>query len=1077
MLSLFQSNQMGVLAEVFCARAPEGRDPFEPLTVIVQSLGMGQWLKMQLAEHHGIAAQVDAVLPANFLWGLYQKLVPGARDLRESPFDREQLAFRIMRLLKGAELSPAVSSYLAGEGDGDLLRYQLSEQLAGLFDQYLLYRPQWMQDWREPVTKGSAVSEQERWQRKLWRLLVADLPEAERHLDRASLHLQAMAAFRAGEVGPAQLPGRLAVFGLSTMPPLQLEALQAIGGVTDVDIYFLNPCQHYWGDIVSPKDMAKRSVRALLQGAGQGQPLTDDDYLEIGNPILSSFGKQGREFLEMLLELDSLHTVEHFAPDEADGALARVKQEIFNLEFGEEFGSGLTPSPQPLPDNRSIQLHSCHSRLREVEVLRDQLLHILASDRSISLSDIIVMVPNVSDYAPLVQTVFGDPLHYRISDRSQPEEAPLLASFLQLLALPHSRFTAAEVLDLLESPAIARQFDLDEEELAQLAIWVSELAIRWEVDGEAKVSHWQLPAADNNTWRFGLDRLLLGFARAATEGVWEGVLAHDISPQETELVGKLAHIIDLLAEYRDQFTQPRTISDWQLLLDKLLGQFFHPVQEEVLEVTAIREALQALVNAASEAGQEEQISFGLISYLLTTQLGSKTSGAGFMSGGITFATLVPMRSIPFKVVCLLGMNDGEYPRDKRPLSFDLLQEEHRKGDRSRKLDDRYLFLEALLSAQDIFYVSYIGLGIRDNEPKPPSVLVTEWQAYLQAIFTGFEPMEHPLQPFSAKHYAGDAYQSYSQVWHTDEVGSEPEAPFVKKALAADEELRLTSAAQLGQFLSHSGRFFLQQRLGVYFDQDELAPSDTEPFALDQLERYQLADSALTALLNKRDMDNWRATQIASGLVMPGDLGEEQLEPQISLAEGIANKVDEYRRGELREVSGEWSDGQDSLFYRLENIYGDLLLSYRAGGINARYLLAAYLRHLLGGVKGEALRTVCIGKKDKRDVEVISLRPLDADECHSRLCELTQLFRQGTRQPLLLAPALCRTYAEQLAKSDDGVMALSRARTSWEADLPGAEQHDPYWARLFEVPRDLDKTFTTNASNIWLPLLGAQEDAG
>ena len=1079
MLNLFQSNQMEALAGIFCERAAaqgqmEGADPFTPLTIIVQNFGMGQWLKMRLAAHGGIAANVRALLPAQFLWQLYRGLVADARPHSESPFARERLAFRIMRLLKGPALAPAVTRYLQGDGDEDLRRYQLSDKLAGLFDQYLVYRPGWMQDWRAPATGTKREARpHEAWQRELWRRLLADLPAAERHLDRASLHQKAMAALKQGKPLDPSLPQAITVFGLSTMPPMQLEALQALGERAQVDLYFLNPCEHYWGDLVSQKDKARRSVRSLLKDKGEGRALADDDYLELGNPILSSLGKQGREFFEMLTEVDGIQSIERFAAPTEDTALAWVKQDILGLAFGGVFGAGASPEPRPLPEPDSLQVHICHSRLREVETLRDRLLHLIAKRPDITLSDIIVMAPDMASYAPLVQAVFGDPLHYRISDRSHPEESPLLASFLQLLALPHSRFTAAEVLDLLESPAVARRFALSEADLALVAVWVRELAIRWELDGKAKADHWQLPPASGNTWRFGMDRLLLGFARAASQGVWQGMLAQEISPQEAELVAKLAAILERLGRCRQELSDARPLADWRRLAQALLDDFFDPREEEVLEAERIREALDALATAGEAAACAEALSFSLFRHLMATQLDRPQTGAAFLSGGITFATLVPMRSIPFKVVCLLGLNDRDYPRDRHPLSFDLMQGQHQKGDRSRKLDDRYLFLEALLSAQEVFYLSYVGRGVRDNEPKPPSVVVAEWRAYLEAIFTGFAPMEHPLQPFSPRLYAGDARQSFSPVWQRSQAGRREEPPFIAQPLPPDPALAPSSAAQVSRFLAHSARHFLQQRLGVYFEQEALELGDAEPFSLDPLARYQLADRALAALVAGQGLDAWQETQLATGRVMPGDLGRAQLAGPLDLAQRIHATVAKYAQGEPRQIAGDWQDGEDSLHYRLDGIHGDWLLDYRAGAIRARHLLAAYLRHLLAGAAGETLATLCIGR-DGDQVAELSFRPLPAGDCHERLRQLTRLYREGSCKPLLLAPELCRSYAQALIDGGDEEAALAKAAAGWQKDRQrsqaGSEAMDSYWTRLFTVPEDLNAEFAANARQVWLPLL-------
>ncbi|MBT5444979.1 MAG: hypothetical protein HOK91_19550, partial [Gammaproteobacteria bacterium] len=361
MLNLFQSNQMSELARAFCARNTLFNDPFEPLTVVVQSFGLGQWLKLQLSDYHGISSNVDCILPATFLWKLYQSLIPETQLLNESPYDRHRLTWRIMRLLKeNPGLASEIDTYLAGAGDKDLRLHQLAAELALLFDEYLMFRPDWILQWQN---QRRELTGHEAWQADLWSIIQDDL-QGNQGLHRATLHqrvLQSLARQSNSQQSNATRK-RISIFGLSTLPPLQLQTFEALAESTEVDIYFLNPCAHYWGDIVSEKDKARRSVRSLLS---TDEPLIDEDYLEVGNPLLSSLGKQGREYLELLLESNQVHSEELFLDLEEATALDVVKNDILNLTFGGEFGAECQPIPRQFNDT-SIQIHICHSRLREV---------------------------------------------------------------------------------------------------------------------------------------------------------------------------------------------------------------------------------------------------------------------------------------------------------------------------------------------------------------------------------------------------------------------------------------------------------------------------------------------------------------------------------------------------------------------------------------------------------------------------------------------------------------------------------------------------------------------------------------
>ncbi len=1064
MLNLFQSNQMTALAGAFCDRNDTvSADPFVPMTVIVQSFGLGQWLKLQLAEHHGIAANIDCKLPATFLWQLYQCLMPELKHLRESPYERHRLIWRIMRLLRSNPgLSGAVKSYLDAPGDADLRLYQLASELTLLLDEYLMYRPDWVHQWTSGA--GEALGH-EQWQRDLWNLVQTDLRDSN-YLHRAELHQRAISCL----AGDVELPWqRLSIFGLSTMPPLQLETFRAISHLCEVDIYFLNPCEHYWGDIVSPKDLARRSIRGLI---ATDETITDEDYLEIGNPLLSSLGKQGREMLEMLLETPEFQSHELFTPSDTDTALGFVKNDVLALTFGGEFGFGEMPPERPQPDD-SLQVHICHSRMREVEVLKDQLLRQIRKDPSIRLSDILVMVPDISEYAPYVHSVFSRELTYRLADTSTIDQSTVLTTFLTLMKLPESRFSGPQVMDLLEVPAIMRKLELLPEDLETISYWINGAGIRWELDGASKAEFWSLPTEEQNSWRFGLDRLLLGFALDEQEDAWQNILPFNIEPSETFLLGRLCDFIDLLASYREKLNVSHTATEWLSLITDLTADFFAPDGNENLDVSQLLEVTEGLVGRAESSGYDQPLSRQLVIHAIEKTLTGTDQRAGFISGGITFATLVPMRSIPFRVICLLGMNDGEYPRDIRPHSFDLIAgSPHRKGDRSKKLDDRYLFLESLLSAEDLFYVSYVGRGIRDDKERPPSVVVQEWLDYLNAVFDQPHIIQHALQPYNVRYFKGDHLQSFNEQWFRAlSADRDPtDVAFLGRPLPADETTQLVSISQLGNFYSHPARYFLQRRLGVYLDTESLELADTESFELDHLERFQLADAALRHLVDGNDPIDFQERILRSGRVLPGEVGRQHLEREMQRARNVMEEVSPYLTGERRQLNLDIKVAADRLKFSPPNLYGDHLVHYRAGKLRARQRMEGWVSHLAMNIAEPGTRSVFIFRGDKDEAATEHLAPMERDVAEALLTRLADGYHTGIVTPPFAPAEACYDYTTTLMKYGDPNRALQKTRGNWERDQPGAEGGDRYWQRLFRTPEAFDDRFAESAVDLWQPIL-------
>ena len=1065
MLTLYQSNQMSKLADAFCSRNAEATDPFEPLTLVVQNLGMGHWLKLQLAERHGISSNVNCVLPAAFLWRLYRSLIPETERLTESPFEAARLTWRIMRLLRANPgLSDSATHYLAAPGDEDLRLYQLSHELALLFDEYLMYRPGWLLKWPENFGKKSAEA---RWQGELWRSILDDAGDF-RDLHRAALHQRALEELAKPQPGSRR---QLSIFGLSSMPPLQLETYAALAASIDIDIYFLNPCRHYWGDIVSTGDKARRSIRSITNTDG---PLSDEDYLEIGNPLLGSLGKQGREYFELLLETDLVQPEEMFVEFPPDTALNLVKNDILDLTFSGQAEPDEPPKRFTLQDN-SIQIHACHSRMREVEVLHDRILHALGDNPDLQLKDIIVMAPNIADYAPFVQSVFTGGMFARIADRSTLDDSLLPESVLTLLTLNQSRLTGPEVMDLLEVPAIMRRFMLTLDDLETIAQWVDESHIRWEVSGKHK-KNWNLPTENQNTWMFGLDRLLLGFAMTE-EDIWEDTLAIEINPAEADLLGRLCDMIHLLDEYRRKLSSPRSMDEWLLLITRLAGDFYEPREAEILQLSQLLQKVEQVVNEAAAGGWGEEVSSQLVAHAIREALSAVGSRPGFITGGITFATLTPMRSIPFRMVCLLGMNDGEYPRIVKPRSFNLIANgKAARGDRSKRLDDRYLFLEALLSAQDIFYVSYIGKGIRDNKDKPRSVVVNEWWRYLTDAFEKVAITAHFLQPFNRRYYLGDNLQSHDRTWYEALTATSRPPGFVQTPLATKESLACTSVAQLTRFLVHPGMFFMQQRLGVYLQDQALELQDTEPFEPDALDKYWMGTNAVTALTKSQDMDEFRQRQMGSGILLPGTMGRQHLDQEIRLAENIFNALNQEITGHAETLKEVIQVGETNLHLQVDNLYADKLVNWRTGVLRPKQLLEMWLLHLAVNLSGRAVSSIYIHPQQNNKYEKVahlSLPPVTAEMASTWLEQALSLYEEGISAPLFLPVGAGYTFAEGTIRKRGG---LAKAMADWGKDDAWAEGKDRYWARLFSPGQAFPDRFSEDALTIWQPFLEVTADA-
>ena len=1079
MLTLTQSNQLSQLVEAFSRKRLSPPDPLHPTPVVVPSHGMGQWLKMELARHQGISANIATMLPARFIWQLYRDLLPDLRLAEDIQFDARNIAWRLYKLLPRLirdESFNELSRYLEPPGDENLRRWHLATKLADVYDQYLVYRPDWIIAWEsgELPTNRSL-----QWQAQLWRAMMDDTDRIDSIDHRAHLHKALMAQLSSGNADVSPLPTTLRIFGIASLPPIHLETFMALSHVMDVEIFFQNPCAEYWGDIISNRDQARQSVRALVD-KDIDQPLLEDDYLSVGNPLLASMGQLGREFLEQLLTIDSLHVIDDFKRRSevtqkltCPTLLTIIQDDILDMTFAGTFDN-MPAEPLDTPMDDSVQVHVCHSRMREVEVLFDALHTLLDNNnpRNIAAQDIIVMMPDVSAYAPYIEAVFEERIAHTVVDRSWREESPTIVAFLKLLQLPLSRLSAVEMIDLIEVPGIARRFQLNEADLQLITRWITETGIRWEFDGDAK-SRWKVPPEHKNTWQWGRARLLTGLAMEQASGPVDGVLPLDVDVDDTETLGSFLHLIHEVGRYRSLLARTHDTKHWRRLLLGMIDDFFDAEDDEDIALTMIRDAIFELDDQATGASVDKPVSHQLIHACLTSSLSEPRQHRGFMRTGVTFATLVPMRSIPFKVVCLLGMNDADFPRPDRPVSFDGISKAPRRGDRSRRLDDRYLFLEALTAATEVFYISYVGRGIRDNQEKPPSVLVTEFLDYLQRGFDRELVTIHPLQPFSKDYYSTEnlSLRSWEPLWYEALRQTAPAKPFVSSALPAPsdtEEMIAMDVSDLTLFFRHPVRFWLNVRLGVNLQIGEDALADTETFQLSPLDRYQIADAALATLARGEDIEAFREAIVASGLVLPGPMGNRQLDQQIDKAVAVANVLTQFDETPTSINHVISLPNNMMLTGHIDNIRDDILLEIRTGQLRKRQLIDLWIRHLFACTTGNVKKSISISI-DKEAPVLHVLQAVSPDQAISLLSRLTAYFRDGQQAPLMFIPETSHAWASSLAAGNTKHQAKRTAQRAW-SQAAYSEAFDREYQRVFNFDDLYQPAFESIAVDIWQPVL-------
>ncbi|MDP1664711.1 MAG: exodeoxyribonuclease V subunit gamma [Methylobacter sp.] len=1031
--------------------------PFAKEVFLIQSQGMERWLSQQLASQFKVWGNYEFLFPGKFFSSLAQSI---DSRLSDAAFERNLMLWRIealFRRLDGDVFLP-LTQYLSGENIA-LKRYQLAQQLAQIFDQYQMMRPDMLEAWQKGRFLYQTATE--RWQQALW----LQITEQTGNKHRGSLWLDVIAKLNNAEQGEfsEQLPERISVFGLNTMPPLFLSYLDGLSKHCQLHLYLLNPAQEFWADLASKRQRAN-----------------DEDFT--GHPLLSTLGQQGREFQEMLLEQAQFdYEPESFEASEALNNLQQLQNDILNNRLGEAVE---TQNIKPLQQDNSISIHACHSRMREVEVLKNQLLQTLENEPTLELRDIVVMAPDIQVYEPFISAVFDD-IQHAIADRSLRLSNNALDAFIRFLDLSQSRFGWQAVLDLLEQPVVYPGFGLSEADLELIKHWVRDTRVRWGRSAQHK-QELGLPELSENTWQATLDRLLMGYAIGSDRDFVAAAAAKHLHPVGDVLpykdiegssalaLGGLCDFMQLLFKASKELKQAKPLKSWSAQLyyyaDQLLAKAEPVERQQLNELLAELSAESALVHS-------DDVELQVITSWLKGMVAERKSANGFLRGQLTFCSMLPMRSIPFKVIALLGMNDGEFPKIDRHPTFDLLAHNFRKGDRSHRADDRYQFLEILLSARQQLIMTYVGQSICHNDPIPPSVVISELLEVLQ--YGGDLITRHPLQAFSRRYFDGtENLFSFSEAdcetaralsgRNTQSLA--PTGLWWQGTIPSDTvETEVIDLNELFSFFRHPQRHFMQRQMDLRFSRMEAAAEEREPFSIAKLEGYAIYHEWIHEALNGKPLLVKKLQ--AQGRWLAGIPGELEFERQQRVINEFVERIKAKNLGApLDDLPIDITVNSYRLVGKLGNRYQCGSLFYRYADLKGRDFICALLHHLIINQVQEQSTFLLSTDED------LGLLPEHYQPEH--LAELIEIYRLGRKQPdaFFVDPALA--YIKQAYKLATSSRASKSALDAAIEQLSRAAQqpYEPELRRLYANAADiglvLGESFERQCQSLLQPVWNA-----
>ena len=969
---LHRAERADVLSDVLAGLlAAPVSDPFTPEVVAVHSRGVERWLSHRLAARLGAGSHradgVCANLEFPFPGRLVQETLAAATgvDPVTDPWRPERLAWPLLDVVDGA-LDQDWLYVLAGHlGGGDQTdarcdrRFAAVRHLADLFDRYAVHRPDMVLAWaagHDHDGEGAALPDDARWQAELWRRLrqAVDTPSP---AERARVGCQALGA----DPTLVALPERLSLFGLTRLPASYLDVLRALAEHRDVHLLALHPSTAAW-DV--------------------------DDHDRISNPLLRAWGRDSLE-MQVLLKrrlTDAGADVRHH-PLVAPPASTLLQRLQAAIRADTAPPADDTDRPLLDVDDPSVQIHACHGRTRQAEVVRDAITHLLADDPTLEPRDIVVLCPDIDEMAPLLRAAFDDDddgertIPYRLADRSLRQTNPVLGAMAELIALVDARLTASQVLAFAALLPVRRRFGFDDDDLERIGGWITQTGTRWGLDAAHRAPY-DLATVEAGTWDAGLTRLLLGVAMSEDDQrLVGGVLPlDDVDSGDIDLAGRFAELVGRLGEAVASLTEARTVAGWAAAIDRAADLLFDTRPVDAWQRTQLDRLLADVHEQAG--GSDQPLRLAEIRDLLADRLRGQPTRAAFRTGDLTMCTLVPMRSVPHRVVCLVGLDDGAFPRGGAPDGDDLLVRARHPGDHDRRAEDRQLLLDAVLAAGDALVITYSGHDPHTNEPLPPAVPVNELLDVIDAtVRTGpgggragaAVTYVHPLQPSDRRCFVPGAMGTRGP-WGFDPdllAGAEaaqgrrrPPGRFLDRPLPPlhDPVVELDDLLALVQ---HPARAFLRQRLGLSLRADEPSRADALAIDLDGLGRWAIGDRLLSALLAGDDPDQVCAAEQARGQLPPGQLGRRALAEARADAEAIKAAALAAADGPRRslDVDVVLPDGRQ-VVGSVPDVVASTIRSATYSALRARTKLRAWV-HLVAAAAShpdQAIDSVTIGRR-------------------------------------------------------------------------------------------------------------------
>ncbi|MFI4853104.1 MAG: exodeoxyribonuclease V subunit gamma [Candidatus Makana argininalis] len=753
MYIIYHSNNtdmLKIIVSLLISVKKKNVDPLKPEIIVVKNKNISEWLKIKLSEQLGIYSNIKFITISKFIWTMISNLLPNIKYKYIQ--NNSIMTWKIMSLIPNIINNKYFLKIKLYLNNNDIVKkFKFSRSLSYIFKQYLIYRPDWLKSWiNGKLVNG--LSEEQIWQSFLWRKLIHN------KLNYNELILQNYDNFHYFEkiiknkyLKKKKLPNRAFIFGISSIPPMYIKLLELLGHYMDIHNMIINPCKNYWGDIeylnlfekIINKYIKENNNIISVKKKKKNIFKQNIDKFKLGNYFLSSWGKKCKEYIYLISNLNRIIEINAFIKPNNTNILNLIKKDILFLKkysFDDKKNIYKNKILKRMIKKKdfSISINSCINFFKEIEILYEKILFLMSQDHKLKPQDIIVMAPNINIYLPSIKSIFGNyhlknNLPFYISDIISKEINLISKAFIRLLNLPFIKLSTKEIIKLLEVKSISYKFKIKNKEIDILKKWMLESGIKLESDEEKKNDKL---ITNFNSFNFGFNRMFLGYAMESCYGYWNNILPYDKTyGLSSVLLGNFYNLINNIKYFKKKLSKPKKIKSWFAISEMIISSFFCATSYKEKDVLIlIKKTWKKILKNCYKSQFKDKISIKLITEELFNILNKKKIINNYLFGKINFCNIKSMSSINFKIVCILGINDNIFIKKKNRNNFNLIYKYPRIGDKNILEDYKYCFLESMLSAKNIFYISFIGNNIKNNNINTTSIFVNELIDYISNNF-------------------------------------------------------------------------------------------------------------------------------------------------------------------------------------------------------------------------------------------------------------------------------------------------------------------------------------------------------